>query len=576
MQEKQTSPKPSAPAPMTHRHFVLVKARNKRIALIAVSLCLLLILAVAGYTAVERYLSTAKDDGLILDNVYVGGVNIGGMSKEDAEIVVRLTIESVITTQDMTVRLEYDALTISPADVGMTMDVPALIETAYRYGRNGSAAQNAATRAKAKVTDHHIALLPYLQLDLNGVYEQTKTFCAGYRNSLTQPTVTVIGDRPTYGDSDITHQTLLITMGTPQSNLTADDLYAQILDGYSLFDLSLNYAPPVVVEPKKPDALHIFEQYCLAAQDATIDSKTFAVTPEVYGYGFNVDTLQRKIDRASYGEQIEITLEFIMPDITAEALSGHLFKDTLAAYTAFCPDAYNKNRNNNLKIACQAVDGLVLKVGESFDFNQLVGRLTTAKGYASAPTYSGSNTYTIGGGITQVSSALHYCAMLAELQIDERHPHRYAMSYTPLGTDATVTYGEENLVFTNNTSAPIRILVSVSGSTVTVTFLGTKSHGYDTHIEYAALNIYQPHTTYQLMVKDNEYGYKDGDVIQTGFTGYDLQLFLCYYDPDTGLLYRREALEQLSYSSREQIVVQIGTATGNPDEDTPLAPEGGV
>lgn len=550
---------PEVPVPMTERHITLVKARNKRIMLIMVSLCLVLVLVAAGYVVVQRYLATPKDDGLILDNVIVGGVNIGGLTPEDAENAVRLTIESVITTQEMVVRLEYDALTISPADINLTMDVKALIDAAYSYGRTGSAAQNAITRAKAKVNDYHIALVPYLNMNLNAVYDRIKTFCAGYRNNLTQPSVALVGDRPVYGTSPIEHQKLVITMGTPQSNLTADDLYAKVLDGYSLFELSLTYAPPVIVEPEKPDAQAIFETYCVAAQDATIDSKTFAVTAEVYGYGFNIATLQRRIDRAGYGEQIEITLEFIMPDITADALSGHLFKDTLATYTSVCPDSYDKNRNKNLKVACQKVDGIVLKVGESFDFNALIGRLSTAQGFASAPAYSGSNTSIIGGGISQVSSALHYCAMLSELQINERHTHRNVVEYTPLGTDAAVSYGTENLVFTNNTTAPIRILASIDGSTVTVTFLGTKAHTYETAIEYEALNVYEPHTTYQLMSKDNVYGYTDGYVRQVGLTGYDLQLYRCYYDPNTGAQIRREALETISYSSREEIVVRIGS-----------------
>lgn len=553
-----------AEEPMTERHITLVKARNKRIMLIVVSLCLIMVLFAAGYTAVQHYRNTTTDDGLILPNVIVGGVNIGGMAPDAAENAIRLTIESIITTQEMVVRLDYDALTISPADIGITMDVEALIEDAYSYGRTGSPAQNAITRTKARTTDHHIALVPYLSMDLNAIYAQIKTFCAGYRNNLTQPSVTLEGDRPVYGDPDATAQKLIITMGTPQSNLTVDDLYAQVLDGYSLFNLELDYDPPVVVEPEKPDAQAIFDAHCLAPQDATIDSKTFAVTPEVYGYGFNVAAIQRRIDRAGYGEQIEISLEFIMPDITAEALAGDLFKDTLATYTSVCPDSYNKNRNQNLKLACQTIDGLVLKVGESFDFNELFGRLTSVKGYASAPTYSGSNTSTIGGGISQVASALHYCAMLSELRIVERHTHRYAVSYTPLGTDAAISYGTENLVFTNNTSAPIRILASVDGSTVTITFLGTKPHNYITDITYEALNVYEPFTTYQLMVKDNIYGYVDNQVIQVGLTGYELRLYRCYYDSN-GTQLRREELEVLTYSSREQIVVQI--YSGDPSNE---------
>lgn len=553
--------KEEATEQISARHVTIVKARNKRIALIFVSMCILLMLFATVYTAMVVFSQQPVEDGVILDNVIIGGVNIGGMTREEAENVVRLTIEAPLTTKNMVARLEYDALTISPADIGLTLDVEGLIDAAYRYGRTGSKANQALVQAQAKSREYHIALLPYMQLDLNAIYGSVKEFCSGYRISLTQPTVELVGQRPVYSENagSVEHQVMVITMGTPQANLTVDDLYGRILDGYSLLQLEIYYDPPVVVEPDKPDAQTIFSSYCQAPQDATIDSKTFAVTPEVYGYGYDIASVQRLIDRATYGQRIEIPLGFLMPDITAEALAGHLFKDTLATYTSICEDSYNANRNKNLRVACEKIDGYVIKVGESFDFNALFGSLSTVQGFASAPTYSNSNTSTVGGGISQVASALHYCAQLSGLQIDERHPHRYAVTYTPLGTDAAISYGTENLVFTNTTSAPIRILAVADGSTVTITLLGTKSNSYHVTIEYEILATYEPHTTYQLMAKDNVFGYKDGDVTQVGIFGYDLQMYRCHYSATTGFLVYKEPLETVTYSSRDETVVQIGT-----------------
>ena len=556
--------------PITREHVIIVKARNKRISLIMISLCICFVLAAVVITALHQYRSIPTDDGLILDNVTVGGVNIGGMTQENAKNAIILSIESVLTQEDMVVRLEYDALTLSPAEIGLSLDVDKLVKAAYSYGRTGSNAQNRQTRALAKKQAHHIALLPYMSMDLNMVYDQIKAFCAGYRTDLIQPSVSLTGTRPTYGQTDVTHQTLTITIGTPQSNLTPDDLYREILDGYSLFQLELYYTPPVVVEPAAPVAQDIFNTYCIAAKDATIDNKTFAVTPEVYGYGFNVAAVQRRIDRAvenkNYGQQIEITLEFLMPDITAEALAGNLFKDTLATYTSYCPDPNDKNRNTNLMLACKSIDGYVIKVGEQFDFNAIVGRLTTVQGYLYAPTYSGSTSSTVGGGISQVSSALHYCALLSGLEINQRSAHRYAVTYTPMGTDAAIS-STENLVFTNNTTAPIRVLASVSGSTVTIKFLGTKTGSYNTVVESEVLNVYTPVTSHQLMAPDNPYGYKGGEVLQQGLMGYEIQIYLCRYNA-SGALISKVALDPITYASRDEIVVRIGSSE-TPDEEIP-------
>jgi len=554
MDKQQTPDKQPAEKPINTRHVTIVKARHRRIAWIIISLCLVLMLSAGVLSVIQVLRGKPLEEGKIANNVIVGGVNIGGMTCEDAEIVVRLTIEEKLTSQDLVVRLEYDTLILSPQEIGLQLDVPALIQAAYSYGRSGSStAQQDANR------EYHIALLPYLNLDLNIVYNKVKDFCANYRTALTQPSVELIGLRPEYtGTDDVAHQTMKITIGTPQWNLTADDLYSEVLDGYSLFQLELFYDPPVVVEPEKPDAQAIFERYCLPPQDATIDSKTFAVTPEVYGYGFNIAALQRRIARAEYGEVIELTLEFMMPDITAEALSGDLFRDVLATYTSHCSDSPNTNRNKNLKKACETINGYVIKVGESFDFNAIIGMLTTVHGYASAPAYSGSNLSIVGGGISQVASALHYCAWLAELQIDQRASHRYAVSYTPLGTDAAISE-TENLVFTNTTSAPIRILAEANGSDITITLLGTDERNYRVEIEHEILRTYLPHTSYQFMVRDNEYGYKDGQIIQNGITGYELVVFVCKYDLQNNQLISRKHIGVSAYDSRDQIVVQIGS-----------------
>jgi vancomycin resistance protein YoaR len=178
------------------------------------------------------------------------------------------------------------------------------------------------------------------------------------------------------------------------------------------------------------------------------------------------------------------------------------------------------------------------------------------RGYASAPTYTGSTSNIVGGGVSQTASALYYCALRAGLQIDEQHFHRYAMTYTPMGTDAFIS-NTENLVFTNTTSAPIRILAEATGGSVKITFLGTEDKEYLLDIESVTVTQYMPEIIYQSMPKDNVYGYKDGNVIQSGLTGYLVETYLCKYDPVTGLLVSRELLSTVSYEKRDIIIIKI-------------------
>ena len=558
--DKQTHNRPRRHATRdVIRHLAIVKARNKRIMLLTFSLCLCLILTAAAITGVFLLLQNREVDDKILDNVIVGGINIGGMTKEDAINALTLSVEPKLTGQSMMVHLDNDTLELSPSLTGVVLDVEELVEAAYAYGRSGTRLEQNMAKLQAQSKTYTIALLPYLRLNLTKIRTAVNDFCKTYSVDMIDPTVVLDGTRPTYvpgeDNSLITHQTLTITMGSPESFLDPTDLYYAILDAYSLLQMQMHYAVPVLVEPKVPNAQQIFDTYCTAAADATIDLKTFEVTPEVYGYGFNVYLLQRQIDSAAYGQSISITLDFLLPDITAKDLSGNLFQDLLVSYTATSVGS-SSNRNKNLAASCAAINGLVIKAGESFDFNEILGPRTQERGYASAPTYVGSTSNIVGGGVDQTASALYYCALRAGLQIDEHTFHRYAMTYPPMGTDSAIS-STENLVFTNNTSAPIRILAEASGGKVKISFLGTEDKPYLLDIESTIVSQTAPTIIYQSMQKDNVYGYKDGNIIQTGLIGYLVEVYLCNYDPITGELVSRELLHRISYETRDIIMVKI-------------------
>lgn len=556
----ESTPRPqSAARRAAARHLAMVKARNKRIILLTVSLCLCLVLVVGIATGLFLLLRNPSDDGKILDNVIIGGIAVGGMTQEDAENAVRLSIEPVLTQQTMLVRLENETLELTPELTGIKLDVEELVEAALQYGRTGTRLEQNWVRAQAKTKTYTIALLPYLHLDLNRIRSVVEEFCAGYNIEMVAPTVTIEGERPTYnpnGNAAAVHQTLTIVMGSPESILDPNDLYYEILDGYSLMTMEIVYNMPVLVEPEVPSAQEIFDTYCLSPIDATIDGKTFEITKETYGYGFNVYSLQRLIDRAGYGETIEVTLEFLRPDITASDLSANLFQDRLSYYTATATET-DPNRNQNLAAACEALNGYVVKAGEKLNLNAALGPRTTERGYCSAPIYPGSTVSIIGGGVDQIASALYYCALRSGMQIDAHAHHRYAVTYTPMGIDAAMGSGE-NLVFTNTTSAPIRILAQASGNSVKITIMGTDTQKYLLDIESSIVTQTEPVIVYQPMQEDNVYGYKDGDVIQTGLTGYEVVTYLCKYDRRTGALVSREVLSTVIYESRDTVIVKIG------------------
>ena len=70
-------------------------------------------------------------------------------------------------------------------------------------------------------------------------------------------------------------------------------------------------------------------------------------------------------------------------------------------------------------------------------------------------------------------------------------PHSYYISRYPAGREATVSYPEPNLIFQNNEPTAIIITTSYTGTSLTVTFWGTKY--YD--VTSTASARYAPTTT---------------------------------------------------------------------------------
>ena len=562
------------------RRFKSEKARKyalaKRITLLALGLALAIAAVIGLNNLKNKFFATPEDDGKILPNVFVAGIDIGGMTQEEATNALRVSLSSSYSTQELVVNLPGDSLKLSPDQTGARLDVEAVVKKAYAYGRDGTDAENARTRKEAQTKHHAIALLPYLSLDLPYIYSAVEAFCDSYSIEMTPPTVRLEGTRPEYPrkpenwDEDkkgpykpnlegIVHQNLVITLGTPNFILEPGALYDYILDAYSLHNMTVSYEAPALTAPEKVDLEKVFEQFCIVPQDAELDNKTFEVVPEIYGYGFDMETVAALLDSAAYGQTVTVPLDFIVPDITEEALVGHLFKDVLAEFTAVYNGTADAARTKNLHLACEALNGYVIKAGETFSFNLALGPCTTNKGYQTAPTYVGSTASTLGGGISQISSALYCGALQAGLQITQRHAHAYAVDYTLLGFDAAVTYGSQDLQFVNTTADPIRILVTTDGTKVTVQLLGTveeNAPAFTTELKNQVLAIYNPNTVYQPMHYDNQQGYTDGHVLQQGISGYEIAAYVHTYD-SKGALVSSTLVSTDSYAKRDHIVVRI-------------------
>ncbi|MEA4929782.1 MAG: VanW family protein [Candidatus Limiplasma sp.] len=189
------------------------------------------------------------------------------------------------------------------------------------------------------------------------------------------------------------------------------------------------------------------------------NTRSFTFTDEQPGVTIDSEALYQqviaKIDQGAVNETINVTAQITTPSVTKSDLMNN-FK-LVSAYTTETTSA--KNRNNNISLACQAINGKVLLPGETFSFNETTGKRTTDKGYQSAGAIAaGQSIEEVGGGICQVSSTLFNAVARADLEIVSRSPHAWPSTYVKIGEDATVNWPNLDFQFRNNKSTPVFII----------------------------------------------------------------------------------------------------------------------
>lgn len=522
---------------------------NNRSAVV-VSCITVIIIAVALFVGCVYLSSESK--GTILDNVSVAGVDVGGMTQAQAIEAVNQVCDSY-TQKSMVVRVLDSQVSISPETSGAKLNVKAAVKAAYKYGHSGSAAKRQEEQDTALNSGYTVDLSKFLNLNTDKVKTALDELGSKYSSTLSQSTYEVTGTAP--------EQTLVVKLGVPEYGLDMDVLYQQVLDAYSanVFDITGEIG---MIEPEQIDLEGILQQYYVAPVDAYFDKENYKIVDGIDGYGFDIEAAKKALSDAAYGTTVKIPFTNISPAVTTESLTNSLYKDQLATFTA--THTSEKDRDTNLRLACEAINGIILYPGQTFSYNEALGERTTARGYKPGPSYAdGKTVKTIGGGICQVSSCLYYCAMTADLEILTRDNHGFAVSYMPLGMDAAVSWGSLDFRFKNTTNSPIRIDAVSDGGETTVSIMGTDDRDYYVKMEYEVLATYAYSTTYQTMSAGNSQGYKDGDYITEPHTGYTVQTYRCKYKKGTDELISKDKEDASYYNKCDAVICVIGSSGGS-------------
>jgi vancomycin resistance protein VanW len=126
-----------------------------------------------------------------------------------------------------------------------------------------------------------------------------------------------------------------------------------------------------------------------------------------------------------------------------------------------------RNKVTNLRLASRRVDGLLIRPGQTFSFNKVVGSCTRRKGYVEGMRLSNGDAVSgVGGGICQLANLLHWMFLHSPLTVVERSEHSFDPfpdkgRVLPWGVGCSIVYNYVDLIVRNDTDRTFRISAEV-------------------------------------------------------------------------------------------------------------------
>ena len=148
-------------------------------------------------------------------------------------------------------------------------------------------------------------------------------------------------------------------------------------------------------------------------------------------------------------------------------------------------------RTQNLTRGAELVNGTVVKSGEVFSLEKVLGEVDSEHGFADAGVIqNGEHVDAMGGGLSQVATTTFNAGFEAGMDDTEHHPHQYYFERYPAGREATLWTGKLDMKFTNSTSHAVLAQAWMDGEQIHVRLWSTKY--YDVSITSSDRSNFRP------------------------------------------------------------------------------------
>ncbi|WP_157041889.1 VanW family protein [Nitriliruptor alkaliphilus] len=165
--------------------------------------------------------------------------------------------------------------------------------------------------------------------------------------------------------------------------------------------------------------------------------------------------------------EVEVTTPALTTDQAREQQPTHLLSTFTTYYTA------GQDRVANIQRLADVVDGALVLPGEQFSINGISGERSCGKGYKPAGTIvRGELVDTCGGGVSQFGTTTFNAAFFSGFPLDQWKAHSFYISRYPMGREATLSFPQLDVVFTNTSDAPVVVRASYTSTSITVSLYG--------------------------------------------------------------------------------------------------------
>ena len=513
------------------------KTKNSNLVVILLIVISSLTILVAIFSTSFALFNISNTD--IIDGISIKGIDVGGLSKEEAKQKIEADINSQLE-KDINLKYEEYETSINPVQIEFSYDIDSAINVAYDIGRDGNIFENNYAIIKTLINKPNIDLeFSYNVDNLNSLISDMDI---NLPNAIKQYSYYVEDGK------------LIITRGKEGNVIKKEELAVEIIDKIQKVNQEEKNID-IPVEVKTPEDINIekiHNEVYTEPKDAYYTTDPFTIYPHVEGVDFNMDEAKAMLQEVK--DEYAINLQYTDPEITTNKIGTEAFPNLLSSFSTKY-DASNKNRSNNLKLAMDKINGVVLMPGEEFSYNKVVGERTIAAGYKEAKIYSNGKVVDgLGGGICQISTTLYDAVLYANLEITSRRNHQFVTSYVDAGLDATVVYGSTDFKFKNNRTYPIKIVGKVDGGVAKIDIYGVKEETeYEVRLEPVVIN-YIPYTT--KTIKDSSLPKGKTVVEQSGANG--VKTVTYKYLLLNGKVVSKTVLSNDTYNPMQRIV-RVGT-----------------